>query len=245
MVDKKIIACLDIKDNCVVKGINFENIQRVGDPLQLALWYESQGVDELVFLDISASLKKEEINFKLVKQISDQLSIPLTVGGAINHVDQANRLLDHGASKVSINSGALENGKLISQLANALGKQRVVVAIDVKKHQDNWWVYSHGGQKRTPYLAVQWAKEVEQLGGGEILLTSMDQDGCQKGFSIDITQRISQIVDIPVIASGGAGRVEDFVELFTKTNAQKALAASIFHYNTVAIPELKKAIISK
>lgn len=242
MLDRKIIACMDIKDNQVVKGVNFENIQSVGQVLPLVINYQKQGVDEIVLLDITASLEKRQATLDLVKQVSMVLDIPLTVGGGISSVQNAREILGAGASKVSINSSALANPMLISQIAQSLGKEALVVAIDVKEDQGQWWVYTKAGTQKTQYLAVDWAKKVEQLGAGEILLTSMSQDGCQSGFAIDVTKQVADAVCIEVTASGGAGAVSDFVEVFKQTKATKALAASIFHYNKVDIAQLKKQL---
>lgn len=239
MLKKRIIPCLDIKDGRVVKGIQFEGLKDAGNPLELALFYSENGADELVFLDISATLENRKTLAHLVNQIAHKISIPFTVGGGINSVVDAKIMVQNGADKVSINSAAVKNPNLIADLANEFGSQFVVVAIDVKNVDNDWFVFIKGGTEKTGWKAIDWAKKVAALGAGEILLTSMNNDGEKKGFSLEITDQISKAVSIPVIASGGAGKVEDFAELFSKTEASAGLAASIFHYNEVSISELK------
>jgi cyclase len=240
MLKKRIIPCLDIKNGRVVKGIQFEGLKDAGNPLELALFYSENGADELVFLDISATLENRKTLADLVNQVAKKINIPFTVGGGINSVKDAKIMVQNGADKVSINSAAIQNPSLISDLANEFGSQFVVVAIDVKNINNDWYVFVKGGTQKTNWKAIDWAKKVTELGAGEILLTSMNNDGEKKGFSLEITNQISKAVSIPVIASGGAGISNDFAELFQKTQASAGLAASIFHYNEVAIPALKK-----
>jgi cyclase len=239
MLKKRIIPCLDIKNGRVVKGIQFEGLKDAGNPLELAQFYSENGADELVFLDISATLENRKTLADLVNQIAHKISIPFTVGGGINSVEDAKIMVQNGADKVSINSAAVKNPILISDLANEFGSQFVVVAIDVKNVGNDWFVFVKGGTEKTNWKAIDWAKKVTELGAGEILLTSMNNDGEKKGFSLEITDQISKAVSIPVIASGGAGSVEDFATLFSNTEASAGLAASIFHYNEVSISELK------
>jgi cyclase len=239
MLKKRIIPCLDIKNGRVVKGIQFEGLQDAGNPLELAQFYSENGADELVFLDISATLENRKTLADLVNQIAHKINIPFTVGGGINSVEDAKIMVQNGADKVSINSAAIKNPNLIFDLANEFGSQFVVVAIDVKLVENEWFVFIKGGTEKTDWSALDWAKKVTELGAGEILLTSMNNDGEKKGFALDITNQISEAISIPVIASGGAGNVNDFAELFEKTQASAGLAASIFHYNEVTIPSLK------
>ena len=239
MLKKRIIPCLDIKDGRVVKGIQFEGLKDAGNPLDLAQFYSENGADELVFLDISATLENRKTLADLVNQIAQKINIPFTVGGGINSVEDAKIMVQNGADKVSINSAAVKNPNLIADLANEFGSQFVVVAIDVKSVDDDWYVFVKGGTEKTDWKAIDWAKKVAELGAGEILLTSMNNDGEKKGFSLEITNQISKAVSIPVIASGGAGNSNDFAELFQKTEASAGLAASIFHYNEVKISDLK------
>ncbi len=239
MLKKRIIPCLDIQDGRTVKGINFVGIQDAGDPIALAKKYEADGADELVFLDITATVEKRKTLVALVETISKELSIPFTVGGGIGSVEDVQALLRAGADKISINSAAVKRPELIGELAKIYGSQCVVVAIDIKKEGDTWWVCTHGGRKKTTLEAVAWAKEVAALGAGEILLTSMENDGTKDGFALEISSAISQAVSIPVIASGGAGAKEHFASLFAQTPVHAGLAASIFHYDEIPIPVLK------
>lgn len=240
MITKRIIPCLDIKNGRTVKGINFENIKDAGDPVELAMEYSKQGADELVLLDITATTEKRKTFSEIVSQVAKHINIPFTVGGGINAVEDVATLLNSGADKVSINTSALRDFGLIKDIANTYGKQCVVVAIDTKFDGKDWFVYLNGGKVKTTIKTINWAIEAEKRGAGEILLTSMNNDGTKNGFAIDITQQISQTVNIPVIASGGAGNKEHFREVFTDGKADAALAASIFHYKEVSIPELKK-----
>lgn len=239
MLKKRIIPCLDIKDGRVVKGVQFLALKDAGNPLELASFYSKNGADELVFLDISATLEKRKTLAEMVTQLAKEINIPFTVGGGIQSVEDAKLLLQSGADKISINSAAVANPKLITQIAEAFGSQSVVVAIDIKKIENDWYVFIKGGTESTGILAVDWAKKVETLGAGELLVTSMNNDGSKDGFALDITNEISKAVSIPVIASGGAGNAEHFVELFTKTEVSAGLAASIFHFNEVPISALK------
>ena len=241
MLTKRIIPCLDIKDGRTVKGINFENIRDAGDPVELALLYSRQGADELVFLDITATVEKRKTLVELVKRISANINIPFTVGGGISTVEDVAILLQHGADKVSINTAAFNNPELIKELSNRFGSQCVVLAIDTKKEADNeWYVYLNGGRTKTATKTIDWAKQAVALGAGEILLTSMNNDGTKAGFAVDITLLLSTELPIPVIASGGAGSMEHFKEIFIEGNADAALAASIFHYKEIGIPDLKE-----
>lgn len=245
MLKKRIIPCLDIQGGRVVKGIGFEGLRDMGDPIALAQRYDAEGADELVFLDISATLEERATLSELVRNIAATIQIPFTVGGGIRSVNDAKKLLRSGADKISINSAALERPELITELAAAFGNQCVVVAIDVKTINGVDCVFSHGGKKETHHEALNWALEVERLGAGEILLTSMNQDGAQTGFAISLTQKISQALSIPVIGSGGAGTVEDFTHLFKETEATGALAAGIFHTEKVAIAAIKNELYTQ
>ncbi|MBB6330135.1 cyclase [Chryseobacterium sediminis] len=242
MLKKRIIPCLDIKDGSTVKGINFEDLKNAGDPIELAKKYEREGADELVFLDITATIEDRKTFVELVKDIAKELSIPFTVGGGISSVEDVRKLLDAGADKISINSSAVKNPALISDLAKEFGSQCVVVAIDTKQVGDLDLVHIKGGREVTELLTIEWAKEAERLGAGEILLTSMDGDGTKNGFDLRITKLVSETISIPVIASGGAGAADDFVKVFNETKATGALAASIFHFNEIGIQDLKQQL---
>jgi len=239
MLKKRIIPCLDIKEGRTVKGINFIDIQDAGDPLVLAKRYVQEGADELVFLDITATQEKRKTLVALVEQIAKEINIPFTVGGGINSLEDAKRIIAAGADKVSVNSAAIKSPSLISDLALELGSQCVVVAMDIKMEQDEWMVYINGGKVATGIKALDWAKQAAFLGAGELLVTAMDNDGTQKGFALSILEAISKAVVIPIIASGGAGTQEHFKDLFIHTQVSAALAASVFHFSTIAIPELK------
>ena len=237
---KKIIACLDIKDGSVVKGINFVDINEVGNPVEFAKRYEQEGADELVLLDITATNENRGTVLALVAEVAKEINIPFTVGGGIHSLDEAQTVIAAGADKVSVGSAAIKNPDLITQLSSKLGKDRVVLAIDCKLDNNNqWMVYTNGGQKATDLEALDWAKQGEKLGAGSILLTSMNNDGVKNGFAIDITKAIADAVSVPVVASGGAGRKEDFLALFQQTNVESGLAASVFHYKEINIGELK------
>ena len=240
MLTKRIIPCLDIKDGRTVKGVNFENIRDAGDPIELAIEYSKQGADELVFLDISATNEKRKTLSELVNRIAKNINIPFTVGGGISSVEDVYSVLNSGADKVSVNTSAFKNPILINDLAKRYGSQCVVVAIDTKYENGDWYVYLNGGKVKTEKKTVDWAKEVVELGAGEILLTSMNNDGTKSGFANDITKVISESVNVPIIASGGAGTMEHFKDVFEKGKADAALAASVFHYKEIEIPILKK-----
>lgn len=240
MTTKKIIACLDIKDGSVVKGINFVDINEVGNPVEFAKRYEQEGADELVLLDITATNENRGTVLALVAEVAKQINIPFTVGGGIHSVVEAQAVIAAGADKVSVGSAAIRNPELITQLSRKLGKERVVLAIDCKLDDNNqWMVYTNGGQKATDLEALDWALQGEELGAGSILLTSMNNDGAKNGFAIDITKAIADAVSVPVVASGGAGKKEDFLALFQQTNVESGLAASVFHYKEINIGELK------
>jgi len=241
LLTKRIIACLDIKDGRTVKGINFEDIRDAGDPVELAMLYSQQGIDELVFLDITATIEKRKTLAELVKRIAANINIPFTVGGGIGSVADVALLLQNGADKISVNTAAYNNPKLISELSSAFGSQCIVLAIDTKKETDGgWYVYLNGGRTKTQTKTIDWAKQAVDNGAGEILLTSMNNDGTKNGFALDITAALSNSLPVPVIASGGAGKIEHFKDVFEIANADAALAASIFHYNEIQIPALKK-----
>lgn len=239
MLKKRIIPCLDIKNGRTVKGINFVDIKDAGDPIELAKSYVEQGADELVFLDITATIENRATLIELVKKIALEINIPFTVGGGINSIEDVSKLIKAGADKVSINSAAVKNPTLIGKIADQFGSQCVVVAIDTKFENDEWKVFVHGGRTSTELSTMNWAKQIEQLGGGEILLTSMNNDGTKAGFALDITDQVSKAVNIPVIASGGAGTKAHFKDVFEKTAATGGLAASVFHYGEIPIQELK------
>jgi cyclase len=239
MLKKRIIPCLDIKDGRTVKGINFVDIRDAGDPVDLAKQYVEQGSDELVFLDITATIENRKTLIDLVKRIAEEINIPFTVGGGIDSVKDVSNLIKAGADKVSVNSSAVKRPALIKEIAQEFGSQCVVVAIDTKNEEGEWKVYVHGGRTPTPVKTIEWAKQAEKLGAGEILLTSMNNDGTKNGFALDITGQVSEAINIPVIASGGAGSKQHFKDVFKQTGATGGLAASIFHYGEIPIPELK------
>ncbi len=239
MLKKRIIPCLDIKNGRTVKGVNFINIQDAGDPIELARKYVAEGADELVFLDITATIEKRKTLAELVEKIARQINIPFTVGGGINSLEDVSILIKSGADKISINSSAIKNPQLISEIADQYGSQCVVVAIDTKFENNKWMVYVNGGKTPTLLKTIDWVEIVEKSGAGEILLTSMNNDGTKNGFALDITKLVCDLVNIPVIASGGAGSKEHFIDLFEQTKASAGLAASIFHYNEIPIPDLK------
>lgn len=245
MLAKRIIPCLDIKDGKTVKGINFLQITNVGDPVELGTLYASMGADELVFLDITATNEKRKTLSKLVTRIAKHINIPFTVGGGISSVEDVSVLLDAGADKISVNTSSVRNPQLISELANQFGSQCVVLAIDTKYIDGTWYVFLNGGRIPTTIDTVAWAKQAVALGAGEILLTSMNNDGTKNGFALDITRAVSEAVNVPVIASGGAGTMEHFVEVFTQGKADAALAASIFHYKEIEISQLKLHLKNK
>ena len=242
MLTKRIIPCLDIKDGRTVKGVNFVNLRDAGDPVELAAQYAQQNADELIFLDISATEQKRKTLAALVLKVSAAIDIPFTVGGGIASVEDVDILLKNGADKVSINSAAVKRPELINELATQFGSQCVVVAIDAKQVDGEWLVHLVGGKVPTEIKLFDWAKEVEQRGAGEILFTSMDHDGTKAGFADAALSRLSEEVNIPIIASGGAGKVEHFIDTFTNGKADAALAASIFHFGEISVPDLKHAL---
>ena len=242
MVAKRIIPCLDVKDGVVVKGINFEGLKEVGDAVEMGVQYAREGADELVYLDISATREGRGTFAELVKRIARGIDIPFTVGGGIGSVEDAARLLDAGADKISVNSSALADPSLIGRIASQYGSQFVVVAIDAKCVEGRWTCTTHGGSRFTQRELFDWAREAQERGAGEILFTSMDHDGTRAGYACEVYARLNEMLSIPVIASGGAGSVQDIVDVLTIGRADAALAASIFHYGTIPIPALKKAL---
>lgn len=250
MLAKRIIPCLDVKDGRVVKGTNFLNLRDAGDPVEIAALYDKECADELTFLDITASYENRDIILEVVKKTAEQVFIPLTVGGGIRNTDDIRRLLNAGADKVSINTAAVKDPMFVARASKRFGSQCIVVAIDVKKANNTfdttpWEVYINGGRTPTGLDAVTWAKKVESMGAGEILLTSMDYDGTKNGFDLELNRSISEAVNIPIIASGGAGKLEHFYDVFTKGKADAALAASIFHYREITIQEVKEYLTKK
>ncbi len=246
MYAKRIIPCLDVKNGRVVKGMSFVNLVDAGDPVESAMQYDRQGADELVFLDITASSDSRAITIDMVEKVANAIFIPFTVGGGIRSVDDFNALLRAGADKVSVNSAAVHRPELISEAAYKFGSQCVVAAIDAKRRGDGTWeVYINGGRKPVGLDAVEWAVRCEQLGAGEILLTSMDEDGQKKGYDLALTRAVSERVGIPVIASGGAGALSHFYDAFTEGKADAVLAASLFHFGEIPIPELKRYLHEK
>jgi len=242
MLAKRIIPCLDIKDGRTVKGVNFLDLKDAGDPVELGKRYCDEGADELVFLDITATHEKRKTLAALAKNIAQHLNIPFTIGGGISSVTDASYLLEAGADKISVNSAAVKNPDLINQLADTFGNQFVVVAIDAKQINGEWFVYLNGGRLATDIPLFQWAKEAENRGAGEILFTSMDHDGTKNGFACQALAEMSDLVGIPIIASGGAGKIDHFTEVFTIGKADAGLAASIFHFNEIKISDLKQSL---
>ena len=240
MLKRRIIPCLDIKDGRTVKGVNFLNLRDAGDPVELAKEYVKQGADELVFLDITATVENRKTLADLVERIAAEINIPFTVGGGIDNVEDVAVLIKAGADKITVNSSAVRRPELISEIAAGFGSQCIVAAIDTKFIDNEWIVFVNGGRTRTGLRTVSWAQRAEELGAGEILLTSMNNDGMKTGFSIEITGDVSRSVNIPVIASGGAGSIHHFKEVFCNTDCSAALAASIFHFGEITIPDLKK-----
>ncbi|MFN5938028.1 MAG: imidazole glycerol phosphate synthase subunit HisF [Sphingobacteriales bacterium] len=246
MLTKRITPCLDIKDGRTVKGTNFINLRDAGDPVELGAEYARQGADELVFLDITATHEKRKTLSELVSRIAHHINIPFTVGGGISSIEDVSVLLQHGADKISVNTSAFKRPELINELSKEFGSQCVVVAIDIKREADGeWYVYLNGGRVKTDMKCKDWAQEVVERGAGEILLTSMNHDGTKAGFSLDITGELTSLLPVPIIASGGAGTMEHFTEVFEKANADAALAASIFHFREISIPELKTYLAKK
>lgn len=250
MLAKRIIPCLDVKDGRVVKGTNFLNLKDAGDPVEIAALYDELGADELVFLDITASHEKRNIILDVVQKTAEEVFMPLTVGGGIRSVDDIRRLLNAGADKVSINTAAVKDAEFVTKSARRFGSQCIVVAIDAKRVKGNndrtqWEVFIHGGRTPTGLDVVQWAREVESRGAGEILLTSMDCDGTKDGYDVELNRTVSESLSIPIIASGGAGKLEHFYDVFTRGKADAALAASIFHYREITIHEVKEYLKNK
>lgn len=245
MLAKRIIPCLDVDDGRVVKGVNFLNLRDAGDPVKLAEQYNNQGADELVFLDITASSENRKTMTKIVKAVAKNIFIPFTVGGGIRTIGDIKNILLAGADKVAINTAAIKNPDLITEGAKFFGSQCIVVSIDAKRRGNQWEVFINGGRKPTGINAVIWARQVVALGAGEILLTSMDRDGTKDGFDIKLTKTISKEVNVPIIASGGAGKMEDFFSIFERGMADAALAASLFHYGELGIIDLKNYLLNK
>ncbi|MCM3663501.1 imidazole glycerol phosphate synthase subunit HisF [Mesobacillus subterraneus] len=247
MLSKRIIPCLDVKDGRVVKGVQFVQLRDAGDPVELARFYDEQGADELVFLDISASVEGRKTMVEVVKEVASELAIPFTVGGGINTLEDMKRMLRSGADKVSLNTAAVNDPMLIAEGSAFFGSQCIVVAIDAKYDSElgSWRVYTHGGRKPANLEVIEWAREAVRLGAGEILLTSMDSDGEKKGFDLSLTRAVSEAVTVPVIASGGAGNADHFAEAFIEGKADAALAASIFHYRETSVKEVKSYLHEK
>ena len=242
MLTKRIIPCLDVKDGRTVKGINFKSLRDAGDPVELGHLYADQGADELVYLDISATDEKRATFSHLVRDIAAACSIPFTVGGGINTVQDVDRLLKAGADKVTINSAAVRNPELINSLSREFGSQCIVLAIDAKQINSQWIVHTHGGKTSTEKELYSWAVEAEERGAGEIMFTSMDHDGTKNGFAIEALALLNSKVNLPVIASGGAGKLSDFIDVFTDGHADAALAASVFHFGQITLPDLKATL---
>ena len=245
MLAKRIILCLDVDKGKVVKGVNFVNIKDAGDPVELAKFYNSEGADELVFLDITASSDNRDTVVNVVKEVAKQVFIPFTVGGGIRTIEDIRNILLAGADKVSLNSSAVKNPKFIEEAAKIFGSQCIVLAIDAKRNNKGWEVFINGGRTATGLDAIEWAKEAAKRGSGEILLTSMDKDGTKNGYNLELTKSISEVVNVPVIASGGAGSKDDFLEVFMKGQADAALAASLFHFGKLKIKDLKAYLASQ
>ena len=245
MVKVRIIPCLDVKEGRVVKGINFIDLIDAGDPVEQAKHYSENGADEICFLDISASLENRDTIINVVNKTANEVFIPLTVGGGISSIENIKSLLKAGADKVSINSAAIKNPDIIKKSSEYFGNQCIVVAVDTKKIDNDWYVYSHGGTKKTDLKAFEWIEKVQELGAGEILLTSMDKDGTKSGFDIELLEKVSSILEIPVIASGGVGKLEHFYDGVAKGKADALLAASVFHFNEISIKEVKEFLFKK
>lgn len=242
MLKKRIIPCLDIKEGRTVKGVNFEGLRDAGDPVELAKLYSGAGADELVFLDITATIEKRDTLVELVKRVAKQVNIPFTVGGGIKSVDEANRLLKHGADKISVNSSAVKRPELLNELSAQFGNQCVVLAVDARPVNGIWKVFINGGKVETELNLLDWVKEGVERGAGEILFTSMDHDGTKNGFALEALESVCQTVNVPVIASGGCGSVDHFIDVFQQTSVDAALAASVFHFGEIEISELKKTL---
>lgn len=245
MLTKRIIPCLDIKDGKTVKGVNFVDLRDAGDPVELGVKYAELGADELVFLDITATVERRKTLAKLVKRIAREINIPFTVGGGITKVEAVNELLDSGADKITVNSSAVNNPDLIDKIANRFGSQCVVLSVDTKLVDGIQKIFTSGGRIETNWKLLPWVTQAVERGVGEILLTSMDHDGTKNGFALGITKQLSELLPVPVVASGGAGKMEHFVDVFGKGKADAALAASIFHFGEIEIPELKNYLNRK
>ena len=244
MLAKRIIPCLDVCEGRVVKGVNFAGLQDVNDPVTLARFYNEQGADELVFYDITASAEERGLFTDILKGVASEVFIPLTVGGGINEVSDFERVLNCGADKVSVNSGAIRRPQLIEEGAKRYGSQCVVLSVDIRRVGDQWHVFAKGGREDTGLEALDWIRQGEQLGAGELVINSMDTDGVKQGFDLELLQAVSEITALPIVASGGAGKSEDFIELFQLPKIEAGLAASIFHYGEVKIPDLKKQLMA-
>ncbi|MGX7204166.1 imidazole glycerol phosphate synthase subunit HisF [Enterococcus pingfangensis] len=244
MIAKRIVPCLDVRDGRVVKGVNFAGLQDVNDPVTLARFYNEQGADELVFYDITASAEERGLFTDILKGVASEVFIPLTVGGGINTLSDFERVLNCGADKVSINSGALRRPQLIEEGAKRYGSQCVVLSVDIRRVGDQWHVFAKGGREDTGLEALEWIRQGEQLGAGELVINSMDTDGVKQGFDLKLLETVSKNTSLPIVASGGAGKSEDFIDLFQLPKIEAGLAASIFHYGEVKIPELKKQLLA-
>ena len=244
MIAKRIVPCLDVRDGRVVKGVNFAGLQDVNDPVTLARFYNEQRADELVFYDITASAEERGLFTDILKGVASEVFIPLTVGGGINEVSDFERVLNCGADKVSVNSGAIRRPQLIEEGAKRYGSQCVVLSVDIRRVGDQWHVFAKGGREDTGLEALDWIRQGEQLGAGELVINSMDTDGVKQGFDLELLQAVSEITALPIVASGGAGKSEDFIELFQLPKIEAGLAASIFHYGEVKIPDLKKQLMA-
>ena len=245
MVKVRIIPCLDVKDGRVVKGINFIDLIDAGDPVEQAKHYSENGADEICFLDISASIEQRDTMVNVVRKTANEVFIPLTVGGGISSVENIQSLLKAGADKVSINSAAINEPDIVKKSSEYFGNQCIVIAVDAKKIDNDWYVFSHGGTKKTDLLALNWIEHVQKLGAGEILLTSMDKDGTKSGFDIELLKKVSEFLEIPLIASGGVGNLNHFYEGVAKGNANALLAASVFHFNEISIKEVKEYLLKQ
>lgn len=244
MIAKRIVPCLDVRDGRVVKGVNFAGLQDVNDPVTLARFYNEQSADELVFYDITASAEERGLFTDILKGVASEVFIPLTVGGGINEVSDFERVLNCGADKVSVNSGAIRRPQLIEEGAKRYGSQCVVLSVDIRRVGDQWHVFAKGGREDTGLEALEWIRQGEQLGAGELVLNSMDTDGVKQGFDLELLKAVSEITSLPIVASGGAGKAEDFIDLFQLPKIEAGLAASIFHYGEVKIPDLKKQLMA-
>ncbi|MBS5821611.1 MAG: imidazole glycerol phosphate synthase subunit HisF [Enterococcus gilvus] len=242
MIAKRIVPCLDVRDGRVVKGVNFAGLKDVNDPVTLARFYNEQGADELVFYDITASAEERGLFTDILKGVASEVFIPLTVGGGINEVSDFERVLNCGADKVSVNSGAIRRPQLIEEGAKRYGSQCVVLSVDIRRVGEEWHVFAKGGREDTGLEALEWIRQGEQLGAGELVINSMDTDGVKQGFDLTLLKAVSEITSLPIVASGGAGKMEDFIDLFQLPKIEAGLAASIFHYGEVKIPDLKKQL---